>query len=298
MAATWSPAASRDGVVLSLLDHDPELAGLVPEGDRGLARRATAGVVVRLETGDVPRPERWAADDTWGTYVVHGLLVRSTCVGHCALPELLGPGELLPARAPIDGFLPAEETLTVVEPAELLVLHRWAAQAMARWPAVLSGLQRRADAQRQRAAVMGAIAHLPKVEVRLLAVLWHLAGTWGRVSPDGMIVPFPLTHAVLGRFVAAQRSTTTLALRKLVELGLVERRPDGSWLLPRGSREGLEEMLEAGGAPSRIGLRPRTARDGTIARSTQDTGRARELVAKSAALRAQAQQVPRHYRGG
>lgn len=54
-------------------------------------------------------------------------------------------------------------------------------------------------------------------------MLWHLADRWGRVTPDGVIVPLKLTHEALGRLVGAQRPTVTLALGELVASGRVTR---------------------------------------------------------------------------
>jgi len=66
------------------------------------------------------------------------------------------------------------------------------------------------------------------------ATLWVVAaiGRWGRVTPDGVVVPLELTHAALARVLGAARPTVTLAIRELERAGCLARRADGRWLLP------------------------------------------------------------------
>jgi CRP-like cAMP-binding protein len=76
-----------------------------------------------------------------------------------------------------------------------------------------------------------AIAHHQRVEERLLLTLWHLADRWGRVSPDGIVVPLPLPHQRLADLVGAHRPSVTTAMGELVRAGRLSRRDDGVWLL-------------------------------------------------------------------
>jgi hypothetical protein len=92
-------------------------------------------------------------------------------------------------------------------------------------------------------AVQRAIAAQPRLEVRLLLVLWHLAARWGRVEPGGVRLPLPLTHILLGRLVAAERPSVTHALKRLAVAGWINGGEDG-WHL-RGT---LQEQLAALGA--------------------------------------------------
>jgi hypothetical protein len=43
-----------------------------------------------------------------------------------------------------------------------------------------------------------------------------------------------LSHQLLGQLVGSQRASVTTALRRVIESGMVVRRPDATWLL-RGS---------------------------------------------------------------
>jgi hypothetical protein len=268
----------------SLVDLDPDIAAALPTKDVPLARRALAGHVVALPAGATAVDGLDGGADAWAAYLISGVVVRSTHVGRVALPELMGPGEIVPPAAVHDGVVPATERLTVVEDAEALVLGRAAAHALARWPEVHAVVEERRDAQRRRTAVLGAIAQLPNVDLRLLAVLWHIAETWGSVGPDGTLVPFPLTHQMLGWFVAAERPTVSLALKRLDG---VHRNDDGTWLLAPGSYAVLDALLGGDGPPVDVVLRARGER-----------GRAKERREAASALRNEARQTGRHFRTG
>jgi hypothetical protein len=79
-------------------------------------------------------------------------------------------------------------------------------------------------------AIQLAICQLPRVEERLMALLWWLAEVWGHVTSVGTIVPLTMTHDVLGALVGARRPTVTLALGELVDRGAIARQDHG-WLL-------------------------------------------------------------------
>ena len=74
------------------------------------------------------------------------------------------------------------------------------------------------------------ICQLPRVDQRVLAVMWLLAESWGQVTPGGIRLPLTLTHETLGALVGARRPTVTLALRKLSDEGSIVHQ-DSGWLL-------------------------------------------------------------------
>lgn len=131
---------------------------------------------------------------------------------------------------------------TVAAPTTIALLDERLVVAVRTWPGVSTLFMRRAACQVARAATHRAIAQLPRVETRLLALFWHLAERWGRVSPAGVIVPLTLTHETAGRLVGARRPTVSLALKELARQNAVIRRPDGSWLLNPVSLEVLAEV--------------------------------------------------------
>jgi CRP/FNR family transcriptional regulator, cyclic AMP receptor protein len=65
----------------------------------------------------------------------------------------------------------------------------------------------------------------------LLTLFWHLAERWGRVTPDGVLLPLTLSHRMLGQLVGARRPTVSTALGALTRAGEVSRALDGTWLL-------------------------------------------------------------------
>jgi hypothetical protein len=102
--------------------------------------------------------------------------------------------------------------------------------AFRRWPALAAGFHARMGEQAERLAVQLAICQLPRVEERLLALMWWLAESWGRVTSVGTLLPLAMTHDVLGALVGARRPTVTLAIGELVERGAIARQ-DRGWLL-------------------------------------------------------------------
>jgi hypothetical protein len=68
-----------------------------------------------------------------------------------------------------------------------------------------------------------AITHYPRIDRRLLLLLWHLADRWGRVTPDGVRIPMRLTHTLLADLVAARRPSVTTAFAQLEDEGHLSR---------------------------------------------------------------------------
>ena len=87
------------------------------------------------------------------------------------------------------------------------------------------------DDRAHRLALTQAISQLNGVERRLLALLWHLAERWGRMTPDGIAVALALSHRELAQLVGARRPTVSSALGQLRERGELVRRADGCWIL-------------------------------------------------------------------
>ena len=99
------------------------------------------------------------------------------------------------------------------------------------WPQLGLELFNRGTRRAHHLAVALAIAHHQRVEDRLLLTLWHLAERWGRVHPDGIVVPLPLGHQRLADLVGAHRQSVTTALGELTRDGTVSRRDNGDWVL-------------------------------------------------------------------
>jgi CRP/FNR family cyclic AMP-dependent transcriptional regulator len=89
-----------------------------------------------------------------------------------------------------------------------------------------------------------AIAQVSKLTRRLYLLLWHLAERWGRVTRDGVVLPIPLSHAMLAELACARRPSVTEALKTLAKYGLVSRTAAG-WTL-HGPSPALVAHLGAG----------------------------------------------------
>jgi CRP-like cAMP-binding protein len=229
---------STSAAIGSLLDLDPDLGAGVPAEDLDDARQACRGRIVRLAHA------RWdpAADPTASEHddvayvIVNGLLCREIAIDSCSMLELLGPGDVFqPPVNPAGALIGGGITVTTASGTLLVAVGSSFMRASARWPSLLRGLLERIEAQRERVAYQGLIAHLPRAEHRLLLVLWHLAERWGRVTPRGTLLPLPLTHTLLGQLIGARRPTVTLAVSALHAEGLLHRTDGRAWLLAPGA---------------------------------------------------------------
>ena len=108
--------------------------------------------------------------------------------------------------------------------------------------ALASALHARHVRRVRALAFQRAIAQLPRVDDRMIVLLWALAERWGRVGPDGVRVPVGLPHRTLATLVGARRPSVTTALTGLAREGLVER-IEGGWLLHGDPDEVLAERL-------------------------------------------------------
>ncbi len=236
-----SPAGDRrpEARTVALLEVDPDLgAGLTAE-QLPVARRHLLAPVVTVPAGPWTPDHQLGGPDQLALVVVSGLVRREVVLGGRHAAELLGPGDVVPPDLAPDGLVPVDVAWTVDDTATLVVLDGRFNAAARVWPALSVALHRRLAAQAARTSVHLAIAQLNRVDLRVLALLWHLAERWGVVAADGVVVPLRLTHATLGRFVGAQRPTVTLALQQLSEAGDLARRPDGAFVLRHGSAESL-----------------------------------------------------------
>ena len=168
-----------------------------------------------------------------GLLVLDGLLVREATVGDHPCAELLGPGDLLRAWDDREAeiLLPRTVEWTALTHSAARVIDQALAVRAAQWPEIFAALVERAARRAERLVVMQAIAHLTRVDDRLLALLWCLAERWGRVVPGGVLVSLRLPHRTLAGMVGARRPSVTTALGQLIAREEIERRPDGGWLL-------------------------------------------------------------------
>jgi CRP-like cAMP-binding protein len=171
----------------------------------------------------------------FGVLVVDGLILRELVLADGGAAEMLGPGDIVALRRPAEESLPLRVRWDVAAPTHIVPLAADLLGRLEERPDLTARLMTRALHQVERQAAHRAVVQLPRVEQRVLGLLWLLAQRWGHVGTAGVIVPIELTHAALGRLVGARRPTVSLALKALGEDGMVVRRDDGSWLLRHDS---------------------------------------------------------------
>jgi CRP/FNR family transcriptional regulator, cyclic AMP receptor protein len=217
----------------SLLDLDPELAEGMPCDAAALARPRLAVAVQHLlrgewRPGEIPSSRRSAL----GVLVLDGLISREVGIAGGGALELIGASDIVNPWAGGDtALLEIDTTWSVIAPTRIALLEPRTVVAMTAWPEVLEAVVLRAGRRATRLAVHQAISQLPRVEQRILTLLWYLAERWGRVTPGGIVLALPLSHTALGRLVGARRPTVSLAVKELLAQDLLGRRDDGSWLL-------------------------------------------------------------------
>jgi len=237
---------------VGLMEVDPDLGRFLT--DEELAELARIALVTRDVTGEIDVAELLQNEDAYGVLIHQGMVLRRIRVGQRATLRLLGPGEMLILGDSPRSALVAENDYTAIADTRLVMLDDRLMDAAQRWPRLFAALQSKMAEQNERLVVQLAICQLPRVTDRLLALMWLLAESWGRVTPSGVILPLALTHDALGGMIGARRPTVTLALGELSERGAIVRH-DRGWLL----LEGLSEPTDVAGpaeVPELLGLEP------------------------------------------
>jgi CRP/FNR family transcriptional regulator, cyclic AMP receptor protein len=224
-----------------LLDLDPDLAeGLQPEREA----QARAHLIVRFERIDAgtwaPAVDAFGAQGGLGLLVTDGLAIRRVSFGRRAAAELLAPGDVLRPWED-DGehaAYPFATSFRIIEPLALGVLDERVTLRLMHFPEIVSRLMGRVMSRSRRLVGSLVIAQLGSVDLRLHVALWHLADRFGRVRPDGVLVPLHLTHETLGHLVGARRPSVTAAMGRLTDRGLVEPQREGGWLLKGSPPDG------------------------------------------------------------
>jgi CRP/FNR family transcriptional regulator, cyclic AMP receptor protein len=227
-----STPASLDGDGwLQLLAADPDLADGIPFDERRRAERVVVARATTVEHG------AWVPDvhghgETFALLVVSGFLMRDVILAGRRSVEILTPGDVFSTSEPAETPLVAHDVRwRALETAVVAGLDERFALAARRWPSLGAAITTRLLDQHHRTAVHLAIAQLPRVEQRTLAMLWHLAERCGRMTTLGLVMPLRLTHEAIGELVGARRPTVSLALAELADAGLIARRPEGGWVL-------------------------------------------------------------------
>lgn len=220
--------------LISLIDADPELGDLLAPAEREQASRQTLTRVRRLSRGawnvtEAVEPEAHHR----GFLIIDGLITREVEVLGRRCVELIGDGDVIRPWSwdQAGAHVRAEVGWDVLEPTRLAVLDHRLIMRITPWPELGLELFSRGTRRAHGLAVALAIAHHQRVDDRLLLTLWHLAERWGRVLPDGIAVPLPLSHQRLADLVGAHRPAVTSAMGALTKRGVLSRRADRNWVL-------------------------------------------------------------------
>jgi CRP/FNR family cyclic AMP-dependent transcriptional regulator len=230
-----------------LLEVEPDLGRFLTSEERAEASRLTVPVMA-LAKGRVDLDAQLRSAGAFGAVIVEGVLLHRLIFGEHPALRLLGRGDVLARHGdagpgPLSGWgyrSPGQLRLALLDDRTLA--------AGQHFPRLFAGLHVRMGEQHERLATQLVICQLPRVEDRILGMLWLLAETWGHVTPNGTTVPVALTHDALGECIGARRPTVSLALKELAERGALVRGSDG-WLLTEpmpGTPEALPARLRDG----------------------------------------------------
>ena len=220
--------------VAPLLDLDPDLGQFLAGEAREAARRQLLVSVRRLAPGAWDTATLTVVDPGHvGLLVLDGVIAREVLAGDIVSTELLGPGEVLRPWeiSPDPALLRADVRWNILAETRLAVLDRRLAAHLSDFPEITSQLVERLSKRSQRLAVTQAISQLNRVDQRLLALFWHLAERWGRMTGEGVLIPLTLSHRMLSQLIGARRPTVSTALGELTRSGELERLGNGTWLL-------------------------------------------------------------------
>jgi CRP/FNR family transcriptional regulator, cyclic AMP receptor protein len=227
-----------------LLAVEPDIGRFLTEEERAEAARLSVPVLA-VGQGRLHLERRLREAGAFGAVVLDGALMHRLVLGDHPTLRLLGPGDVLSREGETGLGMVLQSTYRSLGDLWLALLDDHVLAAGQHIPRLMSGLYVRMGEQHQRLATQLVICQLPRVDQRILGMLWLLADTWGRVTPSGTVLPVALTHDALGECIGARRPTVSLALKELTDRGALLRTDEG-WLL-------LETMpLLPDGPPPRI----------------------------------------------
>ncbi len=221
----------------------PDLDMFLPEAEREPALQLLVPVcTIDAAHSDIDR--LLAETGSFAASLVDGMLVHRMRLNAQTGLRLLAPGEIIVRQSSFCSGAPESYGYTVVGEARVILFDDHLLLGARRCPRLLAALLLHVGQQAERATSQMMICQLPRVEDRVLAMMWFLADTWGRVTPAGTFLALRLTHQALGELVGARRPTVTLALKHLTDRDALRRQQRGWLLLERPSWE-VKELPQA-----------------------------------------------------
>ena len=218
--------------VCYVLREDRELAEAIDPEHRVQALEACVAHQVYLPPGPWRPLLPASLEAGLGLLMLEGVLIHRVGIGERFGAEVIGEGDVMrPNYGDRDSTTLSESVdWLVLESARIALLDERFAHQIGQFPSLAGRLLARAIRRSRQLMVNMAIVHQARGDIRLHMLLWYLAGRWGRVRSDGVIVPLRLTHTILSDLVAARRPTVTSALADLARRGAVRPVNEG-WLL-------------------------------------------------------------------
>ncbi len=230
---------------MKILDEDPELGELLDGRRLKLARESVRARSMSFPDGPWDPP---AWPDTvrsgLGLLLLDGLLVRRVQISGRYAAELLGPGDVLRPWQVDDAVASVSRSSgwRCLSDCTAAVLDLEFARHIAPYPEVQGQLMARTLRRSRHLAITIAILNQPRIDRRLLMLLWHLADRWGVMRGGEVLLPTQLPHALLAELLAARRPTVTTALGALQHDGRITHAPHG-WVLHSPPPGELTELL-------------------------------------------------------
>jgi CRP/FNR family transcriptional regulator, cyclic AMP receptor protein len=231
-------STSSEVQLCRVLEEDPDLAEVVPENRRQAAIETCRAPLLRFDSGPW-RPPTSLGYEVMGMLVLDGMMIRKIAVGSRFAVVLFGAGDLLRpwhTTTVVGASIPTQWVVSA--PTQVAMLDANFTRQLAEYPELAAALVQRVIEINREMSVNMAIASHTRVDARLHMLMWQMAGRWGRMRSDGVLLPLKLTHQLLGDLVAARRPTVTTALSELSERGLIQQRDDG-WLLKGEPPQGV-----------------------------------------------------------
>ncbi len=244
MAERAEPTNSSSELALTsrirLLEADPELGARLEGEELDRARKYAMLPALHLEQGswDIQqlRDARGVRGEVYGFVLTEGTITIDAVFADRRATRLLAPNELILLEGWDSDTLPVRWGWTVLVPTTIAVLDERLEVIARQWPSLMTALVIRGAEQTRHALLQQAISQLPRVEDRLLALMWSLADNRGIVRQDGVFVPLTLTHQTLAQMIGARRPTVSLGLKALHARGVLTSTGDG-WLIAHDSAD-------------------------------------------------------------
>jgi hypothetical protein len=219
--------------VTSVLDEDLGLAKSLASDRLERARSLSRALVVTIRPGAWEEP-KWPnpVRQGPGLLILAGMMLRHLGLGGRNCAELLSAGDLLRPWQGNESKLieGGQARWQAIEPSRIAILDLGFARRISPFPEVHGEIAARAVRRSRHLALNMAIVQQPKVEMRVLMLLWLLADRCGKVEADGARIPLDLSHSILAELVAARRPTVSAAMASIQRSGKA-RKVTGGWQL-------------------------------------------------------------------